>query len=58
MRVVPKPAGRPSVVNYNDYDQPTISRHSQKRAVGDGLQVETMKEDLLDIPAFLRRQAD
>ena len=58
MRVVPKPAGRPSAVNYNDYDQPTISRHSQKRAVGDGLQVETMKEDLLDIPAFLRRQAD
>jgi cell division protein FtsZ len=62
MRVVPKPmsmSGRPSAVDYADYDRPTIGRQSQqKRAVGDGLQVETVKEDLLDIPAFLRRQAD
>jgi cell division protein FtsZ len=60
MRVVPKPASsRPSAVDYADYDRPTIGRQTQqKRAVGDGLQVETVKEDLLDIPAFLRRQAD
>ena len=60
MRVVPKPmSSRPSAVDYADYDRPTIGRQNQqKRAVGDGLQVETIKEDLLDIPAFLRRQAD
>ena len=28
------------------------------RAVGDGLRPESEAEDLLDIPAFLRRQAD
>jgi cell division protein FtsZ len=61
MRVVPKPVipGRPTAVDYADYDRPTIGRQNQqKRAVGDGLQVESHKEDLLDIPAFLRRQAD
>jgi cell division protein FtsZ len=60
MRVVPRPmSSRPSAVDYADYDRPTIGRQNQqKRAVGDGLQVEAIKEDLLDIPAFLRRQAD
>jgi cell division protein FtsZ len=43
-------------VDYRDYEQPTIKR---KRAVGDVLPI-TSQEDLdyLDIPAFLRRQAD
>jgi len=54
MRVVSraKPAANP---NYADLDKPTYQR---QRAVGDGLRPETDSEDLLDIPAFLRRQAD
>jgi hypothetical protein len=36
-------------------DKPTVQR---QRAVGDGLRTEVASEDLLDIPAFLRRQAD
>jgi hypothetical protein len=42
----------------NDYaalDKPAVQR---KKAAGDGLTVEPDSEDLLDIPAFLRRQAD
>jgi len=54
MRVVSrvKPAANP---NYADLDKPTYQR---QRAVGDGLRPEADSEDLLDIPAFLRRQAD
>jgi cell division protein FtsZ len=54
MRVVSraKPAMNP---NYADLDKPTYQR---QRAVGDGLRADTDSEDLLDIPAFLRRQAD
>ncbi len=40
--------------DYSALDKPTIVR---QRAVGDGLSGEPA-EDLLDIPAFLRRQAD
>jgi cell division protein FtsZ len=43
--------------NYTDLDQPAFRR----RAVGDGLRPEPQampSEELLDIPAFLRRQAD
>ena len=47
-----KPAANP---NYADLDKPTYQR---QRAVGDGLRPDTDSEDLLDIPAFLRRQAD
>jgi cell division protein FtsZ len=47
-----KPASNP---NYADLDKPTYQR---QRAVGDGLRPESDSEDLLDIPAFLRRQAD
>jgi len=36
-------------------DKPTVQR---QRAVGDGLRPAADSEDLLDIPAFLRRQAD
>jgi cell division protein FtsZ len=54
MRVVNRvrPATNP---NYADLDKPTYQR---QRAVGDGLRAEADSEDLLDIPAFLRRQAD
>jgi len=41
--------------NYHGLDKPTVQR---KRAVGDGLDAAGLQEDLLDIPAFLRRQAD
>jgi hypothetical protein len=53
MRVV-----RRGPLSSNDYaalDKPTVQR---QRAVGDGLRGESEPEDLLDIPAFLRRQAD
>jgi hypothetical protein len=41
---------------WSDLDRPTIHR---QRAVGDGLRPEAAPaEELLDIPAFLRRQAD
>jgi cell division protein FtsZ len=41
--------------DYLALDKPTIVR---QRAVGDGLHTAHESEDLLDIPAFLRRQAD
>jgi cell division protein FtsZ len=42
--------------DYAALDKPTVQR---QRAVGDGLRPEAAEtEDLLDIPAFLRRQAD
>jgi len=53
MRVV-----RRSPLSSSDYaalDRPTVQR---QRAVGDGLRADTADEDVLDIPAFLRRQAD
>jgi cell division protein FtsZ len=53
MRVV-----RRQPLSNSDYavlDKPTVQR---QRAVGDGLRPEPEAEDLLDIPAFLRRQAD
>jgi len=52
-RGAPHPA--PSSGDYTGYDKPTIVR---QRAVGDGLRTEPDPEELLDIPAFLRRQAD
>jgi cell division protein FtsZ len=45
---------RQGEANYADLDKPAIQR---KRAVGDDVAVQPV-EDLLDIPAFLRRQAD
>ncbi|HNS27065.1 MAG TPA: cell division protein FtsZ, partial [Steroidobacteraceae bacterium] len=53
MRVV-----RRSPLSSSDYaalDRPTVQR---QRAVGDGLRADIADEDVLDIPAFLRRQAD
>jgi len=44
-----------STSDYAALDKPTVQR---QRAVGDGLRPDSETEDLLDIPAFLRRQAD
>ena len=41
--------------DYSALDKPTIVR---QRAVGDDLRADADPEELLDIPAFLRRQAD
>jgi cell division protein FtsZ len=52
-----RPQRRPmqmAAADYNDYEKPA----AQRRASGDGLSAEPEGEDLLDIPAFLRRQAD
>ncbi len=54
MRIVRRPAAQ-SEPNYHTLDKPTVQR---KRAVGDGLEAAGLQEELLDIPAFLRRQAD
>ena len=56
MRVVRRPAqAQATEPNYQQLDKPTVQR---KRAVGDGLEEGALQEELLDIPAFLRRQAD
>jgi cell division protein FtsZ len=55
MRVVRR--GAPlSNSDYAALDKPTVQRH--RAAVGDGLMPAADAEDVLDIPAFLRRQAD
>jgi cell division protein FtsZ len=54
MRVV-RPKTPMAPTDYAILDKPTVQR---QRAVGDGLRNEPDSEDLLDIPAFLRRQAD
>ena len=54
MRVVKRTQAR-AEPNYHNLDKPTVQR---KRAVGDGLEEGGLQEELLDIPAFLRRQAD
>jgi cell division protein FtsZ len=55
MRIVRRSADMVSEPNYHGLDKPTVQR---KRAVGDGLEGAGLQEELLDIPAFLRRQAD
>jgi cell division protein FtsZ len=55
IRVVKRPAAIGLEPNYQQLDKPTVQR---KRAVGDGLEEASLHEELLDIPAFLRRQAD
>jgi cell division protein FtsZ len=53
MRVVPR---RPlTAADYAALDKPAVQR---QRAVGDGLHAAAESDDVLDIPAFLRRQAD
>jgi cell division protein FtsZ len=56
MRVVAQRGRGPlSGADYAALDKPTVQR---QRAVGDGIRGDADGEDLLDIPAFLRRQAD
>lgn len=55
IRVVKRTAATGMEPNYQQLDKPTVQR---KRAVGDGLEDGGLQEELLDIPAFLRRQAD
>ena len=56
MRIVRRPTVAANAEpNYNNLDKPTVQR---QRAVGEGLEDVGLQEDLLDIPAFLRRQAD
>ena len=55
MRIVRRPAQQPVEPNYHGLDKPTVQR---KRAVGDDVEPMGLQEELLDIPAFLRRQAD
>ena len=50
--------GPPAAPDYSRFDAPAAGRARQQRAVGDGLRPEMPGEDILDIPAFLRRQAD
>ena len=54
MRIVRRPTAQ-TEPNYQTLDKPTVQR---QRAVGDGLEGNGLQEELLDIPAFLRRQAD
>ena len=54
MRMV-RPRSPMAPTDYAILDKPTVQR---QRAVGDGFRTEVESEDLLDIPAFLRRQAD
>jgi hypothetical protein len=44
--------------NYADYETPANIRRRQQRAVGDDVRADLGGESYLDIPAFLRRQAD
>jgi cell division protein FtsZ len=53
MRVVRRSPLSPS--DYSHFEKPAVQR---KVAVGDGLRPEAESDDILDIPAFLRRQAD
>jgi cell division protein FtsZ len=54
MRIVKRAAAQ-AEPNYHGLDKPTVQR---QRAVGDGIAEGGLQEELLDIPAFLRRQAD
>ena len=54
-RAPPPVAAKGREPNYNELEKPAVQR---KRAVGDGVTGNESLEELLDIPAFLRRQAD
>jgi cell division protein FtsZ len=52
----PAPTLAPVATDYAGLDKPAVQRFA--RAVGDGVAPAQVNEELLDIPAFLRRQAD
>lgn len=51
-------AREPSMVNYRDLDRPTVMRNAQTNAASAAKLNPQDDLDYLDIPAFLRRQAD
>jgi cell division protein FtsZ len=53
VRSAPRPTG--TEPDYRDLDRPAIQR---RRAVGQEFAGSYENEEMLDIPAFLRRQAD
>ncbi|HWL63527.1 MAG TPA: cell division protein FtsZ [Steroidobacteraceae bacterium] len=60
-RAAPRRQPAPSLspvpaADYTGFDKPAVQRFA--RAVGDGMGAPAVDEELLDIPAFLRRQAD
>src|SRR5690606_23796857 len=56
IKVVRRNNGKgPREPNYTELEKPAVQR---RRAVGDGMVGNESLEELLDIPAFLRRQAD
>ncbi|MNG24862.1 Cell division protein FtsZ [compost metagenome] len=51
-------ASEQQAVNYKDYERPTVQRQSHAGAAA-AAKLNTQDDlDYLDIPAFLRRQAD
>ena len=56
VEVVAGRGGRRGLDNYADYETPAHRR--RQRAVGEDLRADAADESFLDIPAFLRRQAD
>jgi cell division protein FtsZ len=56
VEVVAGRGGRRGLDNYADYETPAHRR--RQRAVGEDLRADASDESFLDIPAFLRRQAD
>jgi cell division protein FtsZ len=56
VKLVAQRPTRAPAPDYSHLDRPAVQRQPQ-RAVGDGLRA-NFGEDVLDIPAFLRRQAD
>jgi len=62
MKVVPKPAEKTTkLADYKEFDKPTVARRqhpSKNEALDNQEQHEPQSEHYLDIPAFLRRQAD
>jgi cell division protein FtsZ len=56
VKLVAQRPNRAPAPDYSHLDRPAHQR--QQRAVGDGLRANFGGEDVLDIPAFLRRQAD
>jgi cell division protein FtsZ len=57
VKLVAQRPTRAAAPDYSHLDRPAVQRQPQ-RAVGDGLRSAYGSEDVLDIPAFLRRQAD
>jgi cell division protein FtsZ len=60
-RAAPRRQPAPSLApvpaaDYTGFEKPAVQRFA--RAVGDGMGAPAVDEELLDIPAFLRRQAD